>query len=105
MNWWGEKDGTPLNPWDDMATVKFINPNLYGDGSLLYNGTDGPVSSLRLETIRDGIDDFEYFVSGGKIIWARKNVGTRFTNCYKPNSIYDGSGASYAVLSKFGTND
>lgn len=59
-NWWGEADGTPIHPWEDMATVKNINPALFGDGSLFYNGEDGPVVSLRLEAIRDGIDDFEY---------------------------------------------
>lgn len=74
VNWWGEKDGTPLNPWDDMATVKFIDPNLYGDGSLLYNGTDGPVSSLRLETIRDGIDDFEYLCLAEKLFGREKTL-------------------------------
>jgi hypothetical protein len=44
--------------------VKWINPNLYGDGSLLYPGKkvgiDGPVSSIRLECIRDGIEDYSY---------------------------------------------
>ena len=59
-NWWGEADGTPIDPWKDMATIKDIDPALFGDGSLFYNGEDGPVVSLRLETIRDGIDDFEY---------------------------------------------
>lgn len=57
--WLGTSD-----PWEDMATVKEINPNLYGDGSLLYPGkkigVDGPVSSLRLEMIRDGFEDYEY---------------------------------------------
>lgn len=52
------------DPWTDMATVKDINPNLYGDGSLLYPGRkvghDGPVSSLRLEMIREGFEDYEY---------------------------------------------
>jgi len=52
------------NPWTDMGTVKDINPNLRGDGSLLYPGkqvgVDGPVSSLRLEMIRDGLEDFDY---------------------------------------------
>ncbi len=36
----------------------------YGNGVLLYCGADfdeyGPVSSLRLENVRDGIEDFEY---------------------------------------------
>ncbi len=32
--WNGTKD-----PWDDIATVKDINPNIYGDGSLFYPGS------------------------------------------------------------------
>lgn len=52
------------DPWEDMATVKDINKNLYGDGSLLYPGKkvghNGPVSSLRLELIREGFEDYEY---------------------------------------------
>lgn len=52
------------NPWTNMMTVKDINPDLRGDGSLMYPGKqvglDGPVSSIRLEVIRDGIEDFDY---------------------------------------------
>jgi hypothetical protein len=52
------------DPWTDMGTVKDIDKNLRGDGSLFYPGkqvgVDGPVSSIRLEMIRDGLEDFEY---------------------------------------------
>lgn len=48
------------NPWEDMATVKWLSGFVFGDGSLLYNGEDGPCGSLRLEAVRDGIEDFEY---------------------------------------------
>ena len=52
------------DPWEDMATVKDINPKLYGDGSLMYPGSkvgfNIPVSSQRLECILDGLEDFEY---------------------------------------------
>lgn len=38
--------------------------NSWGDGILIYSGApfgiDTPVSSLRLETIRDGIEDYQY---------------------------------------------
>ena len=51
------------DPWKSMMTVKDINPDLRGDGSLFYPGTtvgvDGPVSSIRLEVIRDGLEDFD----------------------------------------------
>ena len=32
-----------------------------GNGSLYYPGPIGPVSSIRLEVLRDGIEDYEYF--------------------------------------------
>ena len=39
------------------------NPASYGtangDGSLLYPGVDGPIGSIRLENVRDGIEDYE----------------------------------------------
>ena len=48
------------DPWTNMATWG----GLYGDGSLLYPGKkvgiDGPVSSIRLEVIRDGLEDYKY---------------------------------------------
>lgn len=50
------------DPWDDMLTVKDLSLECYGDGSLLYPGkkvgVDGPVASLRLDCMRDGIEDF-----------------------------------------------
>ncbi|MDP6052788.1 MAG: DUF4091 domain-containing protein, partial [Candidatus Latescibacteria bacterium] len=33
----------------------------YSDGLLLYPGSDGPVSSIRLELIREGLEDMHYF--------------------------------------------
>ncbi len=48
------------DPWENVATWG----GLYGDGSLLYPGKkvgiDGPVSSVRLEVIRDGLEDYKY---------------------------------------------
>ena len=49
------------DPWTDMATVKDLSLECYGDGSLLYPGKavviDGPVASIRLDCIRDGLED------------------------------------------------
>ncbi|MHB1459351.1 MAG: DUF4091 domain-containing protein, partial [Armatimonadota bacterium] len=33
--------------------------NLNGDGILVYPGVDGPIGSIRLENIRDGLEDME----------------------------------------------
>ena len=46
------------DPWHDPLTY----PGGNGDGSLLYYGPQGPVNSLRWETIRDGIEDYDYLV-------------------------------------------
>ncbi len=56
--WLGTAD-----PWNDMATVKDLSSDVYGDGSLLYNGSQvglaNACGSLRLAAVRDGIEDFE----------------------------------------------
>jgi hypothetical protein len=44
------------DPWQDPLTY----PGGNGDGSLLYYGPEGPVDSLRWETLRDGIEDYDY---------------------------------------------
>jgi hypothetical protein len=50
------------NPWEDPLTLPWLGAN--GDGSLLYPGPpvglEGPVASLRLKLIREGIEDYEY---------------------------------------------
>jgi len=33
---------------------------LHGDGLLLYPGIDGPIGSIRLANLRDGLEDYEY---------------------------------------------
>jgi hypothetical protein len=52
--WWKSGQGT-RTAW------KLAKP--HGDGLLMYPGPDGtPFSSLRLESLRDGIEDYEYLV-------------------------------------------
>ncbi len=57
--------------WSEPLTTPWTGKDAYGDGSLFYNGNkigiDGPVSSLRLETIADGIEDFEYLTIAEKL--------------------------------------
>ena len=52
------------DPWSSAWTTPWTGPNTFGDGSLLYNGNkygiDGPISSLRLEAVTNGIEDYEY---------------------------------------------
>lgn len=64
------------NPWDSIRTFGEI----YGDGSLLYPGSkigsDEPVPSQRIEVIRDGIEDFDYFTL------ANQRIGPDAANQY-----------------------
>jgi len=45
----------PLTDWDPRS---FKDNN--GDGSVFCAGPDGPLSTIRLENIRDGLEDYEY---------------------------------------------
>jgi hypothetical protein len=48
--------------WPEVPWNTFTYGNFNGDGHLLYPGPGGkPISSIRLECIRDGIEDYEYF--------------------------------------------
>ncbi len=57
---WGSPDGR--DPWTDAAFRNQFN----GEGYLFYPGTaagiDGPVTSMRLKNLRDGMEDYEYLV-------------------------------------------
>ena len=51
-------DYWPTDPWQDPQTY----PGGNADGSLLYYDENGPVNSLRWETMRDGIEDYDSLV-------------------------------------------
>ena len=57
--YWGSPD---RNPWLDPGFRIRWN----GDGFLFYPGKeigiDGPIASIRLKNLRDGLEDYEYFV-------------------------------------------
>jgi hypothetical protein len=52
-----ESDGPQLR-WS--ITSGGSHPRLHGDGVLLYPGPHGPIGSIRLANIRDGIEDHDY---------------------------------------------
>ena len=73
LNQWSLGDFAPISSQD--ANYPFIDPKnwnlgtyddgtlpwLFGDGKMLYVGEDGPIASIRLANIRDGLDDYDYF--------------------------------------------
>ncbi len=99
-NFWEE---TP-NPWLDAVTFisGFVCSDgnvLNGEGSLLYPGDftkqytgqpniDGPVSSIRFELLREGIEDYEY-------LWMLKEAGEKeFADTQVRNLVIDVSSFS-----------
>jgi len=58
----------PYTKWDPASFLEYRDPHNKkrltmtgnGDGLLIYPGPDGPLSSIRLENIRDGLEDYEY---------------------------------------------
>ncbi len=51
VNFWNE------NPWQNPMNTKWEQN---GNGLLYYPGENGPVTSIRLEVMRDGMEDYEY---------------------------------------------
>ena len=52
----------PDAPWNPATWRNSAGVAHYGDGQLIYPGPDlEPLSSIRLENLRDGIEDYEYF--------------------------------------------
>jgi hypothetical protein len=103
LNFWSQ---TP-DPWLDAVTFisGFVCSDggvLNGEGSLLYPGdrterytgqpnVDGPVSSLRFELLREGIEDYEY-------LWMLKNSGDKeFADDQVRNLVIDVSSFSRNV--------
>lgn len=73
-NYWNDVD----DPWNNMSTVPWLDKNILGDGSLLYNGNKvgikGACPSLRLEIIKDGLNDVKL------LFMARDIFGDDFVN-------------------------
>lgn len=62
-NWRDNKkpiaDG-PYLTWNPASCPNRHQKWANGDGNLIYPGVDGPLSCIRLENIRDGLEDYEY---------------------------------------------
>ena len=79
-NYWRDaqlSDGTPAaDAWESSWTTPWTGNDTFGDGSLLYNGNrvgiNGPVSSLRLESVTNGIEDYEYLTMAEELLGEKK---------------------------------
>ncbi len=60
------------DPWTSAWTTPWTGVDTFGDGSLMYDGyhvgVNGPVSSLRLEAVANGIEDYEYLTMAGELL-------------------------------------
>ena len=61
----------PYTVWDPQSIENFN-----GSGSWFYPGPDGPISSLRLEAYRDGVEDYEYYILLEKLIGEKQHVAS-----------------------------
>jgi hypothetical protein len=61
----------PEVPWNTYTCDRFN-----GDGHLIYPGPDGmPISSIRMECIRDGIEDYECFYMLNELVKKAEEKG------------------------------
>jgi len=59
LHYWNINFAAPnANPYLGLVDTTPVN----GNGYLVYPGAEGPVPSIRWETIRDGIEDYDYLV-------------------------------------------
>ncbi len=64
---YGERNGKRVDPWTDSVAFPVYDRPLNCDGRLFYPGTpdaiggpDIPIASLRMKSLRDAIEDYEY---------------------------------------------
>ncbi|MCH8273339.1 MAG: DUF4091 domain-containing protein [Armatimonadetes bacterium] len=71
--WWGNNDDPitkgPYTDWNPFTGAS------NGDGSLFCPGPDGPLTTIRFENFRDGLEDYEYYRLLEKAIAAGRERG------------------------------
>ena len=81
-NYWDKVE----DPWEDPETWSEGNTVYNGEGSLLYPADDGCYPSIRLKVVREGMEDYEYFVmlkSLGEESFADETVGRIVKSWYQ----------------------
>lgn len=93
----GRYDGTQYNPIEDFYTTAERYPKANGDGFLFYPGAeyglDGPVGSIRLESIRDGLEEYELFYELNQI-YSSLGFSTKSVQRNLASTIYSGTQVS-----------
>jgi hypothetical protein len=80
LNVWGDNLAGdcpwPETPWKPATFRNEVGAAHNGDGQLIYPGPDrSPWSSIRLENLRDGFEDYEYFWLLRDAVGKLKNAG------------------------------
>ncbi|MGD2248108.1 MAG: DUF4091 domain-containing protein [Candidatus Methanofastidiosia archaeon] len=57
-NWWEDVS----DPWEEPGTWTEYGDVYNGEGTLVYPGEEGCLPSIRLKVLREGMEDYEYFV-------------------------------------------
>jgi hypothetical protein len=73
------------DPWQQPLTY----PGGNGDGSLIYYGPDGPVDSLRWETTRDGIEDYDTLALLQGLVRRAEDEGRAGELCRRARELLD----------------
>ncbi len=93
----GRYDGTQYNPIEDFYDTAERYPKANGDGFLFYPGAeygiDGPVGSIRLESIRDGLEEYELFYELEEI-YSSLGFSTKSVQRNLASTIYTGTQVS-----------
>lgn len=56
--WWQNEKPITKGPYTDWDP---FNGGTHGDGSIILPGQDGPLTTIRFENFRDGLEDYEYY--------------------------------------------
>ncbi len=84
----------PVDVYEDARTFDQGSASPNGDGFFLYPGLDygieGPVASIRLEAMRDGIEDYQYiYMLEQELERAKELYGVDFDSKDMMSAIYD----------------
>lgn len=79
-HWWGaEPKYDAATAWpNSQANLgnTLVADDLVGDGFFIYPGPKGPIGSIRLEAMRDGLEDYEYLWLLNERVRAAKTANT-----------------------------